>query len=83
MLFCIAKERVKMVMNKYFAMRTAPAYAAQISHAQIDAYRKLVVREMKKMGATEQELLLLHDITVANSIMNKREPRDVAWALLQ
>lgn len=71
------------VLKKYFAMRMAYASAVQISSVQIDAYREQVVIEMKKMGATEQELSLLHDITIKNSIINKREPRDVAWAILQ
>ena len=55
----------------------------QVSSEQIDSYRKRVAIEMKKMGATEQELSLLHNETIRNSIINEREPRDVAWAILQ
>lgn len=70
-------------LKKYFAMRMVSASTVHISSVQIDSYRERVVTEMKKMGATEQELSLLHDITIKNSIINKREPRDVAWAILQ
>lgn len=68
-------------MKKYFAMRSASTVS--VSSPQMTAYREQVICEMKKMGATEQELALLHDITIKNSIINKREPRDVAWAILQ
>lgn len=71
------------ILKKYFAMRMVAASAVQVSSVQIDAYRERVVIEMKKMGATEQELSLLQDVTIKNSIINKRDPRDVAWAILQ
>lgn len=78
-----SKERVIRVMKKYFAMRLVATSADSVSSMQIDDYRARVVCEMKKMGATEQEFSLLHDITIRNSIINQREPRDVAWAILQ
>lgn len=70
-------------MNKYFAMRMASTPTAQISQQQISQYRELVKAEMKKMGATEHELTMIHEATIRNSIINKREPGDVAWAILQ
>lgn len=71
------------MLNKYFAMRMASMPTIQISPQQINLYREQVKAEMKKMGATEQELALVHDATIRNSIINKREPGDVAWAILQ
>ncbi len=70
-------------MKKYFAMRMASVSTASVSSSQIATYRESVIVEMKKLGATEQEITLVHDATIANSIINKREPRDVAWAILQ
>lgn len=70
-------------LKKYFAMRLAAAAPVNVSSFQINDYRERVICEMKKMGASEQELSLLHDATITNSIINKREPRDVAWAILQ
>lgn len=64
-------------------MRSATASNIRVSSPQISAYREQVICEMKKMGATEQEFSLLRDTTIKNSIINKREPRDVAWAILQ
>lgn len=82
--FCMArKERMAIALKKYFAVRAASASAVRLSSVQIDSYRTQVVAEMKKLGATNRELLLLHDATIKNSIINKREPRDVAWAILQ
>lgn len=71
------------VLKKFFAMRMASVSTASVSSLQISSYRELVITEMKKMGATDQELSLVHDATITNSIINKREPRDVAWAILQ
>lgn len=70
-------------LKKYFAMRVASASVVQITAVQIDTYREMLISEMKKMGASENELSLVHDATITNSIINKREPRDVAWAILQ
>ena len=67
-------------MKKYFAMRIS---TEQVTDIQIASYREKLINEMKKMGASEKELLLIHDATIKNSIINKREPRNVAWALLQ
>lgn len=83
MLFCIAKGRMMIALKKYFAMRVASASVVQITAVQIDTYREMLISEMKKMGASENELSLVHDATITNSIINKREPRDVAWAILQ
>ena len=62
---------------------TTNVVATQATSLQIALYRERLINEMKAMGASEQELLMVHDATIKNSIINKREPRDVAWAILQ
>ena len=83
MFFCIAKGRMMISVKKYFAMRMASTTSIQITAVQIASYRESLMNEMRKMGASEQELSLVHDATIRNSIINKREPMDVAWAILQ
>lgn len=50
---------------------------------QVIEYRNLVVVAMEKNGATQDEVTLVHDETIINSIQKKRQPEDVAWAILQ
>jgi len=71
-----------MAVKKYFAMRVFSVSTEQVTDIQIASYREKLINEMKKMGASEKELLLIHDATIKNSIINKREPRNVAWAIL-
>ncbi len=68
-------------MKKYFLQN----HVANISTSPEETlqYRSMVILEMKKMGATDQEIKLLRDETILNSIRNKRRPEDVAWAILQ
>ena len=54
-----------------------------ISMKAIDDYRSLIADEMRKMGASDDDILLIHDNTILNSILRKRKPEDVAWAILQ
>lgn len=54
-----------------------------ISQNEITSYRSLLIAEMKKIGATNRDIDLIHDATIRNSIRNKRKPEDVAWAILQ
>lgn len=54
-----------------------------IKQSEIDSFRKETIIELKKLGATEDELDLLHDATIKNSIRSKRSPEDVAWAIMQ
>lgn len=70
-------------MKKFFLNRLASISTSAISASQIAEYRKMLVEEMKKQGASEAELSLIHDATIVNSIRNKRQPEDVAWAILQ
>ncbi len=70
-------------MKKYFTERAACLRSSLIGESQLSEYRSLVVAEMKKKGATNEELTLLRDETIVNSIQKKRQPEDVAWAILQ
>lgn len=79
----MVKKGMVMAVKKYFAMRVLSVSTEQVTDIQIASYREKLINEMKKMGASEKELLLIHDATIKNSIINKREPRNVAWAILQ
>lgn len=46
-------------------------------------YKEQIIIEMKKMGASDNELLLVREATVRNAIRRNRRPEDVAWAILQ
>lgn len=70
-------------MKKFFVQRLSVANSVNISASDISSYRNLLIVEMKKMGATDNDLQLVHDATIKNSIINKRKPEDVAWAILQ
>lgn len=69
-------------MYKYFAIQIS-SISDSTSSEKISEYRHLIIEEMIKMGATNQEISLLQTATIINSIRNNRKPEDVAWALLQ
>ncbi len=69
-------------MKKYFLLRNH-VIDTSTSPEEILQYRTMVILEMKRMGATDQEIELLRNETIINSIRNKRRPEDVAWAILQ
>ncbi len=54
-----------------------------ITTIQVNNYRSLLIEEMFKLGASEQEIHMIKDATIRNAIRRNREPEDVAWALLQ
>ncbi|MCC8014889.1 MAG: hypothetical protein LIO87_06800 [Eubacterium sp.] len=70
-------------MKKYFKQNSISFIQHNIGDDEIIAYRDSIIVEMKKMGASAQDIQLIHDATVRNSIRNKRKPEDVAWAILQ
>lgn len=70
-------------MKKYFLRRLESMSTSGISASQIENYREMVIVEMKKQGASDSELALVHEATILNSIENDRRPEDVAWAILQ
>ena len=70
-------------MKKFFARQLAVCGSGNISQEEIARYRSLLIVEMEKMGATQNEISLIHDATIRNSIRNDRKPEEVAWAILQ
>ena len=46
-------------------------------------YKESIIEEMKNLNATKEELALLADNTVINGLVNKRDPKSVALAILQ
>ena len=70
-------------MKKFFIRQMSICSSDTIGQDEIIRYRSLLIVEMKKMGATEDEINLIHDATIRNSIRNKRKPEEVAWAILQ
>lgn len=58
-------------------------YISEISPSQIKEYNDLLISALKSMGATDNELSLVCDAIIINSIHNNRKAEDVAWAILQ
>lgn len=54
----------------------------EIPIEQINSYRSLLISEMKKMGADDNDMALIHDATIRNAIRKNRNPEDVACAIL-
>ena len=48
-----------------------------------EEFKKELVKEMKKLGADENDLSLISNTLIENSILNDRSPEDVAWAIMQ
>ena len=71
------------IVNKFFKKQLTVLVSKSISQDEIVRYRSLLVCEMRKMGATENEISLVHNATIRNSIRNNRKPEEVAWAILQ
>ena len=55
-------------------------YSTDLS--KINQYRFKLIEEMIKLDATENDLNLISDTLIQNSIKNNRTPKDVAWAIL-
>lgn len=58
-------------------------YISEINSSKFKEYNDLLIKTLIKMGATEQELSLVCDEIILNSIHNDRKVEDVAWAILQ
>lgn len=56
---------------------------ADITPEDIASFRELVIIELDKMGASDNDKNLLHDAAIYNAIKRNRLPEDVAWAILQ
>lgn len=70
-------------MKKFFLERAKSVCAENISTSDIASYRARLVEALEKMGATANDISLIHEETIRNSIRNKRKPEEVAWAILQ
>lgn len=48
-----------------------------------DLYKAKVITEMKKLGASKEEIALLTNESISNAMQSGRSPFALAWALLQ
>lgn len=46
-------------------------------------YYDSLVEQLRKQGATEEDINLISDEMIKNAIKNNRKPEDLAWAILQ
>ena len=71
-------------MKMYFKNQLATLQeTSDVTLEDIASFRELVIFELDKMGASENEKNLLHDAAIYNAIKSNRLPEDVAWAILQ
>ena len=71
-------------MNKYFLQKQQSAMmSVSILQEEVETYRALLIAELRRLGATDDEIALIRDATIRNSIRKHRKPEDVAWAILQ
>lgn len=70
-------------MYKYFINLEQKSVAKTIPPERIAEYREALLLEMERMGATNEDISLICDVMIRNSIINERKPEDVAWAILQ
>lgn len=70
-------------MKSYFKRLNSAIDLNQVKAEQIDSYRIALVSEMKKQGASEFDIGLVSDTIIINSINAGRNPKAVAWAILQ
>ncbi len=70
-------------MKAYFLKLASKTPSVEICSSQFNEYKESLILAMKEMGATEDELELLCDEIIFNSIRNNRKVEDVAWAILQ
>lgn len=70
-------------MKAYFKRLNSSVNVERIGTKQINSYRVALVSELKKQGATESDIGLVSDTVIINSINAGRNPKAVAWAILQ
>ena len=70
-------------MKAYFKRLNSSVNVERIGAKQINSYRVALVSELKKQGATESDIGLVSDTVIINSINAGRNPKAVAWAILQ
>lgn len=54
-----------------------------MQNKEYQEYYDLLVKEMKKQGATDADLNLISKEMIENAIKNNKKPSDLAWAILQ
>lgn len=72
-------ELVKFVVEN----RNKIAEGLKDDEFDIIEYRRLVIEEMKKLGAKESDYNLLGIGALRAGVKYKRSPADVAWAIIQ
>lgn len=70
-------------MKSYFKRLALSSESVCIDPDQMSGYRASLIEEMKKQGASESEIKLISDSIIINSINHGRNPKAVAWAILQ
>lgn len=70
-------------MKSYFKRLALSSESVCIDPDQMRGYRASLIEEMKKQGASESEINLVSDSIIINSINRGRNPKAVAWAILQ
>ena len=55
----------------------------KVTETRFKQYQKDLIAKMMEIGATDNDLALLHTQTITNAITRDRSPEDVAWAILQ
>ncbi len=70
-------------MYKYFERNIGRTELLGISTSDIQRYRVRLTSCMQALGASDADLSLVHDELIQNSILNKINPEDTAWAILQ
>lgn len=72
-----------MVLDMKDVKKSTNIDTQEITSSQINEYRDMLISALKRMGATNQEISLVGDAIILNSIHNNRKVEDVAWAILQ
>lgn len=70
-------------VNEFLKNKGKLAEPLKDNEFDIIEYQKLVIEEMKKLGATEADLNLVGIGVLRTGIKHKRSPKDIAWALMQ
>lgn len=70
-------------MYKYLEKLISLINLSNIDDDEIMNFRNDVIYNMKKYGANNDQINLLDDVAIKYAILNKRNPKDLAWALLQ
>lgn len=70
-------------MNEYLKKILSDVELPKVSDEEIKKFRYRTIKIMKNMGADNNQIDLLKDGSIRSAIINKRNPEDLAWAILQ